>query len=102
MAKYMKKQITETAQAVGIEKFREYYIPRAKGGLMVDESSYGLYKVVHEGRTSERECMKAWRVKFNGDGSYTRVDEGWIINLHNRQRTYKPNSSGYEVFPLKK
>ncbi len=102
MAKYSRNEkMARNAQVVGIEKFEKYYKPRYVGGLRVDENSYGLYKVVHEGKVSERECMRAWHVReVNGDEEI--VDCGWIINMHNRQRTYKATGSGYEVFPLKK
>ena len=87
--KYNKKAIVRA----GVEKFQFYAEPR---GLMIDLKSYGIYKVVHNGKTSELEACRASQ-NINGQ-----TVTGWIINLACRQRTFKPDGSGYEVYPLKK
>ena len=89
MAKYNKKAISPA----GLEKFNLYADPR---GIKIDPASYGIYKVVHNGRTSELEAVRASQ-NINGD-----TVTGWIINLAHRQRTFKPDGSGYEVYPRKK
>lgn len=90
MAKYSKKNVSPA----GLEKFNLYAEPR---GFKIELTTYGIYKVVHNGKSSQLEAARA--VKVNNDGSVTL---GWIINIANRQRTFKPDGSGYDVYPLKK
>lgn len=91
MAKYATRKKNNIL--AGVEKFQFYAEPR---GIMIDLKSYGIYKVVHNGKTSE---LEACRASQNVQG---KTVPGWIINIANRQRTFKPDGSGYEVYPLKK
>ncbi len=78
----------------GIEKFRIYAGPR---GIYIKEGTYGVYKVRHKGgKPTEREAVRAAMNDTQGN-----LVKGWIINMAGRQRTFKADGSGYEVFPLK-
>jgi hypothetical protein len=78
----------------GLDKFRLYAVPR---GIYIKEGTYGVYKVRHNGgKPTEREAVRAAMNDAEGN-----LVKGWIINMAGRQRTFKADGSGYEVFPLK-
>ena len=81
----------------GLPKFRLYAEPR---GFCLLENSYGFYRVKHRNKTSILEACRATTVAVDSQGQEVTV-EGWVINLANRQRTFKADGTGYEVFPLK-
>lgn len=91
MAKYATRKKNNIL--AGIDKFNHYADPR---GIQIDPASYGIYKVVHNGKSSELEACRASQ-NINGQ-----TVTGWVINMAGRQRTFKPDGSGYEVYPLKK
>jgi len=94
MAKYSKKQRENKANIIaGIDKFRGYATPR---GFYMKESTYGVYNVTHNGHHTKLEAVRAARTEADG-----RMTKGWIINVAGRQRTFKPDGSGWEVHPIK-
>lgn len=95
MAKYSKKEkAAKTNNLIaGIEKFRGYATPR---GFYMKESTYGVYNVTHNGHHTKLEAVRAARTEADG-----RMTKGWIINVAGRQRTFKPDGSGWEVHPIK-
>ena len=94
MAKYSKKQRENKSNILaGIEKFRNYATPR---GFYMKEGTYGVYNVTHNGHHTKLEAVRAARTEADG-----RMTKGWIINVAGRQRTFKPDGSGWEVHPIK-
>lgn len=92
MTKLREKGVLVEAKKAGMEKFKLYADPR---GIQIDPKSYGIYKVVHNGKVSKLEaCRAAQNIKGE-------TVTGWIINLACRRRTFKPDGSGYKVYPLK-
>ena len=100
--KYTRKQRAEKSKVenseksnflVGLEKFAHYAGCR---GIYMKPVTYGIYKVVHNGKTSEEEAVRAARNDEKGG-----LVKGWIINLGGKQRVFKPDSSRYKVYPLK-
>ena len=94
MAKYSKKEKAAKINLVaGIDKFRNYATPR---GFYIKESSYGVYNVTHNGHHTQLEAVRAARTEKDGS-----MVKGWIINVAGRQRTFKPDGSGWEIYPIK-
>ena len=77
----------------GIDKFRKYADQRR---LNIKEETYGIYRLKHNGgKPTEREAVRATK---NKDGE---LQKGWIINMGGCERSFKPDGSGYNIFPLK-
>ncbi len=74
----------ENANTVGLEKFRNYAGPR---NIYMKESTYGIRTVIHGKKKTQLEAVDAVN---NGE-------EGWIVNLANRQRKFVSPKDGYKV-----
>ena len=84
--KYMKNMENKMVVIAGIEKFKLYAEPR---GIWMKFKTYGTdRKVIHNGKTSNREAIDA----VAKDGT-----KGWIINLAGRQRKFMTPADGYLV-----
>jgi hypothetical protein len=94
MAQYIKEQqaLSLSNKAAGLDKFKAYAKSRK---IFLREDSYGLYKVTHARKTSVLEACRAAMVDRNGQ-----TVTGWLINLANRQRVFKPDAAGYQVYPV--
>ncbi len=104
MAKYSKKEKaaiqnkiakkSNENMMVGYQKFEKYAAPR---GIYLKAGTYAKYKVRHNGgEPSEREAVRAAKNDENGQ-----LVKGWVINTAGKQRSFKEDGSGWEVFPLK-
>ena len=95
MIKQTKKQrreneIVASVKTVGLEKFRHYATPR---GIYMKESTYGVRKIVHNGKISHREAVEA----IMSDPESGDQIAGWIINLGGKQRKFVTLKQGYRV-----
>ncbi len=85
MAKKIKKINQETANLAGLQKFRRYSEPR---NIYMQESTYGLRTVIHGSKKTQLEAVDA--VDPSGQ-------QGWVVNLANRQRKFVSQKDGYIV-----
>lgn len=85
MAKKINKISQENANLAGIQKFRKYAEPR---NIYMKESTYGLRTVIHGSKKTKLEAVDS--VDASGQ-------EGWIVNLANRQRKFVSQRDGYLV-----
>ena len=103
MAKYTKKQKEEVKRTksstanpnveVGFGKFENYARPRE---IYLRRNTHGEYKVRHNGgEPSKKYCVRGVK---DENGNLVR---GWVIDFGHR-RTFEPDGTGWEVFPLKK
>lgn len=79
------QELQDAAKTIGIEKFRHYAVPRS---IELQEESYGMHKVIHNGKSS---CLEAVRAT-DKDGN-----PGWVINMANRRRRFIADAQGYVV-----
>jgi hypothetical protein len=94
MAQYIREaQVLKMSnKAAGLEKFQAYAKPRK---IFLRENTYGFYKVTHARKTSVLEACRAAMVDRNGQ-----TVTGWLLNLANKQRVFKPDAAGYQVYPV--
>ena len=85
MAKKINKINQGNAKQAGIQKFRRYSEPR---NIYMKESTYGLRTVVHGSKKTQLEAVDA--VDPSGQ-------QGWVVNLANRQRKFVSQKDGYIV-----
>lgn len=80
MSKSLKRQqeIESSVDIVGLDEFRMYAIPK---GMAIKESTYGVRKIVHNGKSSYREVVEATLI-----GPDNKPVRGWIINFFGKRR----------------
>lgn len=74
----------EAANQAGLEKFRRYAEPRK---IDLNESTYAVRSVIHGNKKTQLEAIDA---VSNGEN-------GWVVNLANRQRKFVSAKDGYKV-----
>ncbi len=80
MSRSLKRQqeIESSIDVVGLDEFKMYASPK---GMIIKESTYGVKKIVHNGKAFYREVVEAIRI-----GPDNRRTFGWIINFFGKRR----------------